>query len=371
MADQQTKKPSGFNPPCAAPVSFRKELIATARAIATPGRGILAADESTGTIGKRLAAISLENTEENRRAYRELLFRTEGLNKYISGAIMYEETLFQKAADGTPIVDLCKAQGIVPGIKTDLGLRAIPGTDEMVTQGLTDLDKRSAKYYKQGARFCKWRAVYKISDTTPSPAAIKLQADSLARYAAISQANGLVPIVEPEVLMDGPHSIEKCAAVSEKVYAAVFKALSDNHVMLEGILLKPNMITSGSDAKDKADPQTVASYTLRTLQRTVPPAVPGINFLSGGQTEEMATVHLNAINQLKGAKPWRVSFSFGRALQASAIQAWKGKKENVAAAQATLLKRAKANGEAELGKYGGDAADPDAQVSLFEKDYYY
>lgn len=352
--------------------SFAAELIETARAIAAPGKGILAADESTGTIGKRFAPISVENNEENRRLYRELLFTTEGLGQYISGAITFEETLFHKTTDGRPFVDVLKAQGIIPGIKVDKGVVPIPGTDgETVTQGITDLGKRCAKYYEAGARFAKWRGVIKISASAPSELAISETTSRLARYAAICQVNGLVPIVEPEVLMDGPHSIERAAEVTERVLAAQYKALSDHHVMLEGTLLKPNMVRCGTEFEGGCTPKDIAVATVRVLQHTVPVAVPGITFLSGGMSEEQATDALNEINRVDGKKPWSLTFSYGRALQATVLKVWQGKAENVKAAQDALMVRAKANGEAAVGKYGGDAAGGAAGESLHVKNYAY
>lgn len=360
------------NIPISAAGKFHDELIKNARKIASPGKGILAADESTGTIQKRFDAIKLPNTEEHRRAYRELLFTSPGLGNYISGAILYEETLYQKSEDGRPFPKVLEEQGILTGIKVDEGLKLLPGTDgEMAVQGLTDLNVRAAKYYAAGARFAKWRAVYTISDTKPSSLLIQEEAWGLARYAAICQANGLVPIVEPEVLMDGSHDIQKCASVSQTVYSAVVIALQQNGVLLEGSLLKPNMVLPGSESGKKASPHEVASYTVRTLKRTIPPAIPGIMFLSGGQTEEEATLNLDAMNKLKEPIPWKLSFSYGRALQASCIKKWDGKKENLKLAQQVLLQRAKANSDAQLGKYEGGAGGPEAGVSLFESNYVY
>ncbi|KAL0928881.1 hypothetical protein M5K25_000809 [Dendrobium thyrsiflorum] len=351
---------------------YKDELIANAAYIGTPGKGILAADESTGTIGKRLASINVENVETNRRALRELLFCTPGALQYLSGVILFEETLYQKTADGKPFVEVLKAGGVLPGIKVDKGTVELAGTNaETTTQGLDDLGKRCAKYYEAGARFAKWRAVLKISPNEPSQLAINENANGLARYAIICQENGLVPIVEPEILVDGPHDIDRCAEVSERVLAACYKALNDHHVLLEGTLLKPNMVTPGSDSA-KVAPEVIAEYTVRTLLRTVPAAVPAIVFLSGGQSEEQATLNLNAMNKLKGKKPWSLSFSFGRALQQSTLKAWAGKEENVKKAQDAFLSRCKANSEATLGKYGGDAALGDgASESLHVKDYKY
>jgi len=352
---------------------YRDELIATANAIATPGKGILAADESTGTIGKRFEKIKLENIENNRRAYRELLFTSPGWGNYCSGVILYEETLNQKASDGTPFVEMIKKNGVIPGIKVDKGLVNIFGTNEDTTIGLDGLEKRVQEYYAKGARFAKWRAALKIGQGMPSDLSIQQNAQGLARYAIICQENGLVPIVEPEVLMDGEHTMEQCAVASEKVFSEVIRALHQHHVLLEGSLLKPNMITPGhSHASYKTTkPEEVAKETVRVLQHTVPVAIPGIMFLSGGQSEEEASLNLSAINALPTKKPWSLSFSYGRALQNSCINAWKGETQNVQTAQTAFLARAKANSEAGLGKYhpgsGGDAA----KKELFEKDYKY
>lgn len=282
--------------------------------------------------------------------------------------ILFEETLYQDANDGTPFVKMLQAKGMIPGIKVDKGVVPLGGTDgETETQGFDDLGKRCAKYYEQGARFAKWRAVLKISETCPSELSIHQNAYGLARYAAICQENGLVPIVEPEILSDGNHDINKCAAVTEKVLATVYKALSDHHVLLEGTLLKPNMVLAGADSPE-VDVRTAAYLTVRTLSRTVPPAVPGITFLSGGQSEETATAHLVAMNQVEDiSRPWALSFSFGRALQASSLKAWGGKEENLKAGQDAFMARAKANGEATLGKGDLEAKGE----SLYVKDYKY
>jgi len=356
-------------------MEYAAELITNARAIASKGKGILAADESTGTIGKRFAQIGVENVQPNRRDYRELLFRTEGLEQYISGVILYEETLYDTAEDGTPLVDLLKAKGILPGIKVDLGVQPLFGTNgETVTQGITDLGKRCAKYYQQGARFAKWRAVLHIKDSsgaTPSQLAIDQNASTLARYGAICQANGLVPIIEPEVLMDGEHTIEHAAVCTERVLAAVYKAMSDHHLLLEGTLLKPNMVRAGEACPTPSTPQEIAVATVRVLQHVVPVAVPGITFLSGGMSEEEASQALNEMNKLDTIKPWSLTFSYGRALQQSCLKAWLGKKENVAAAQAELTKRAKANSEAQQGIYGGGVSGAASGDSTFVKNYSY
>ncbi|KAG8644717.1 hypothetical protein MANES_11G158000v8 [Manihot esculenta] len=351
---------------------LKDELIANAAYIGTPGKGILAADESTGTIGKRLASINVENVESNRRAFRELLFCTPDVLQFLSGVILFEETLYQKRTDGKPFVDILKEGGVLPGIKVDKGIVELPGTNgETSTLGLDGLAERCQKYYEAGARFAKWRAVLKIGPTEPSQLSINENANGLARYAIICQENGLVPIVEPEILVDGSHDINRCADVTERVLAACYKALNDHHVLLEGTLLKPNMVTPGSDSP-KVKPEVIAEYTVRALQRTVPPAVPAIVFLSGGQSEEEATINLNAMNKLKGKKPWSLTFSFGRALQQSTLKAWAGKEENVKKAQAAFHVRCKANSEATLGSYKGDATlGEGAADSLHVKDYKY
>lgn len=354
---------------------FAAELVENARAIASPGKGILAADESTGTIGKRFASINVENVEANRQKYRLLLFQTDGIEEYISGVILYEETLFQNSTDGTPLVEILNSKGIIPGIKVDKGVKELAGTPgETVTQGMDDLDVRCKKYYAQGARFAKWRAVLHIKDTlgaTPSNLAIMENAMTLARYASICQQNGLVPIVEPEVLMDGDFSIDVAAAMTERVLAACYKALSDHHVMLEGTLLKPNMVRSGADASIQAPATDIALATVRVLQHTVPPAVPGITFLSGGMSEEEASLALNYINQAPGPKPWSLTFSYGRALQQSCLTAWLGEDANISAAQKVLLERAKANSLAQQGKYTGGVGGAEASTSTHVKGYVY
>lgn len=351
---------------------YRDELIQTANAIAAPGKGILAADESTGTIGKRFEKINVENNETNRRAYRELLFTSKGFGQYCSGVILYEETLYQSAENGTKFVDLLKTEGVIPGIKVDMGLVNIPNTNEETsTFGLDKLGERCAKYYAAGARFAKWRAALKITDKEPSELAIQENAWGLARYAAICQENGLVPIVEPEILMDGNHTIQRCQQVTEHVLAIVFKALHDQKVFLEGALLKPNMVTPGQGSAEykTTSPEAIAHATVTTLLRTVPPALPGITFLSGGQKEDEATANLNAMNKLP-KRPWSLTFSFGRALQASCLDAWKGQKGNVEAAQNVFLAKAKQNSEANLGKYVGTGNTGD-QKDLFEANYKY
>ncbi|CAK8538964.1 unnamed protein product [Lathyrus sativus] len=350
---------------------YADELIKNAKYIATPGKGILAADESTGTIGKRLASINVENIEANRQALRELLFTAPNALQYLSGVILFEETLYQKSSEGKPFVEILQENNVIPGIKVDKGVVELAGTNgETTTQGFDSLGARCQQYYKAGARFAKWRAVLKIGPNEPSELSIQQNAQGLARYAIICQENGLVPIVEPEILTDGSHDIAKCAAVTETVLAACYKALNDQHVLLEGTLLKPNMVTPGSDSP-KVSPEVIGEYTVNALRRTVPAAVPGIVFLSGGQSEEQATLNLNAMNKFDVVKPWTLSFSFGRALQQSTLKTWSGKKENVGKAQDVFLARCKANSEATLGKYGGGSGTGLASESLHVKDYKY
>jgi fructose-bisphosphate aldolase class I len=329
------------------------ELAAVAQAMAGPGKGILAADESTGTIEKRFAGIKVENTEENRRAYRDMLFTAKGLSQSISGVILYDETLRQKSANGTPFVELLSKNGILPGIKVDTGAKDLalcPG--EKITEGLDGLAKRCAEYVKIGAKFAKWRAVITIGKDMPSSSCIAANAHALARYAAICQAAGLVPIVEPEVLMDGDHTIERCEEVTEWTLNAVYQALYLNRVTLEHSVLKPSMVISGKDCARQAGIDEVAERTVRILKRTVPAAVAGIVFLSGGQSDEVATAHLSAMNKMfAGNLPWPLSFSYGRALQQPSLKAWKGSAANVAAAQAALLHRSRMNSLARSGRY--------------------
>ncbi|CAL5396647.1 unnamed protein product [Camellia sinensis] len=370
--------------------SYSDELVKTAKSIASPGRGILAIDESNATCGKRLSSIGLDNTEVNRQAYRQLLLTTPGLGEYISGAILFEETLYQSTTDGKKFVDCLCEQNIVPGIKVDKGLVPLPGSNnESWCQGLDGLASRSAEYYKQGARFAKWRTVVSIP-CGPSALAVKEAAWGLARYAGISQDNGLVPIVEPEILLDGEHPIERTLEVAERVWAEVFYYLAENSVMFEGILLKPSMVTPGAEHKEKASPETIAKHTLTMLKRRVPPSVPGIMskngqlvplgilvgqqmipfcFLSGGQSEMEATLNLNAMNQ--SPNPWHVSFSYARALQNSVLKTWQGHPKNVEAAQKALLARAKANSLAQLGKYTAEGENEDAKKGMFSKGYTY
>ncbi|MGI9400127.1 MAG: class I fructose-bisphosphate aldolase [Rhizobiaceae bacterium] len=327
-------------------------------AMVAEGQGILAADESTGTIKKRFDSISTESTEESRRDYREFLFRSsEAMNNYISGVILYEETLFQDAADGTPLVDLISQAGAVPGIKVDMGAKPLAGSKiETVTEGLDGLRERLARYHEKGARFAKWRAVISISDDTPTWNAVKANCHALARYAALCQEAGIVPIVEPEVLMDGPnssHTIEQCHEVTEWVLKTQFGELYDAGVTLEGMVLKPNMVVPGQNSGQKVTKEEIGSHTIACLKATVPSAVPGIAFLSGGQSDVEATANLSAMNAMYDM-PWKLTFSYGRALQAAALQAWQGKSENVAAAQRAFAKRAKMNGLAALGNWSDD-----------------
>ncbi len=327
------------------------ELAKVAQAMVAPGRGILAADESTGTIGKRFQGIQVENTEEHRRAYRDMLFTAKALGEHVSGVILYDETLRQKSADGTPFPVLLQRQGVIPGIKVDAGAKDMalcPG--ETVTEGLDGLAKRCAEYVQLGAKFAKWRAVITIGAQIPSEACIEANAHALARYGAICQQAGLVPIIEPEVLMDGTHDIDRCEAVTEATLRAVFAALSSQRVKLEEMVLKPSMVISGKDCPEQASVSEVAARTLAVLKRTVPAAVPGIAFLSGGQSDELASAHLDAMNRLGGG-PWALTFSYGRALQQPSLKAWKGAPANVPAAQAALLHRARMNGMAALGQY--------------------
>ena len=330
-----------------------QSLSDTANALVVDGKGILAADESSPTIKKRFDSIGVESTENNRRDYRAMLFSTPDAGRYISGVILFDETIRQNAADGTPLVELIRSGGMIPGIKVDKGAKPLAGfPGEKVTEGLDGLRDRCAEYVELGARFTKWRAVYTIGEDGPSAACLTANAHALARYAAISQDVGLVPIVEPEVLMDGDHTIEDCELVTEEALRSVFAELAVQEIELEGMLLKPNMVLSGKDCPEQAGVEEVARRTVQTLKRTVPAAVPGIVFLSGGQADEVATVHLNAMNKLGETLPWQLSFSYGRALQAAPLTAWAGSPENLATAQAAFLERAKANGAATLGAYG-------------------
>jgi fructose-bisphosphate aldolase class I len=329
-------------------------LSATAQALVAPGKGILAADESSGTIKKRFDSIGTDSTEANRRAYREMLFTTKDIADYISGVILYDETIRQHASDGTPLVQLLEAQGIIPGIKVDLGAKPLALAEgETITEGLDGLRERLAEYYELGARFAKWRATYSISDTLPSTYCIQVNADALARYAALCEEAGIVPIVEPEVLMDGDHTIERSSEVTSAVLDALYEALFVQRVRLDGTLLKPNMVMSGYSCPRQASVEEVAEATVRCFRSTVPAAVPGIVFLSGGQSDDLATAHLNAMNKL-GPHPWQLSFSYGRALQAPALKAWKGEPANVDAGREAFLHRAKLNSAARSGSYTPD-----------------
>jgi fructose-bisphosphate aldolase class I len=333
----------------------RPELARIARAMVAPGRGILAADESSGTIKKRFDAIGVESTADTRRDYRELLFRTDrAMSKYISGVILYDETIRQNAADGTSLVKLIEAVNSIPGIKVDKGTVPLPfHPDEVITEGLDGLRDRLVEYRAQGARFAKWRAVITIGDGIPSWACVSANAHALARYAAICQDADIVPIVEPEVLMDGDHDIDRCEQVTELTLTTVFSRLHEAGVDLEGIVLKPNMVTPGTKSAKRASAEEIAARTVRVLKACVPAAVPGIAFLSGGQADEEATANLNAINTV-GGTPWPLTFSYGRALQAAPQKAWAGKTGNVAAAQQAFLHRAEMNSLASLGKWSPD-----------------
>ena len=328
-----------------------------AEAMTASGKGILAADESTGTIGKRLDQINTESTEQTRNAYRDLLFTADGLDQYISGVIMYDETFHQSSLDGGVVYpEYLASKGIIPGIKVDAGAHNLSGSeDEKITLGLDGLDERLSNYRKLGARFAKWRAVINITELNPSDYCIKANAHALARYAALCQSNDVVPIVEPEILMDGGHDIEDSFVVTEEVLHTVFDELYTQGVQYEEMVLKPNMVLSGYDANDRAGVDEVASATVQCFLRSVPAAVPGIAFLSGGQSDEDATAHLNAMNQILGDnKPWHLSFSYGRALQQPALKAWQGSGDNISNAQEALMKRAKLNSLATQGKYSTD-----------------
>jgi fructose-bisphosphate aldolase, class I len=328
------------------------ELNATARALVPEGKGILAADESHPSIARRFASVGVENTAENRRIYRQMLFTTKGVAEFISGVILYDETIRQVADDGTPLGQVLSRQGILPGIKVDKGTKPLAGASgELITEGLDGLRERLAEYRELGARFAKWRAVITIGPGLPTPACLDANAHALARYAALCQEGGLVPIVEPEVLMDGEHTIERCEAVTKATLDAVFRELDGQQVVLEGILLKPSMVLSGSQCPRQASVPEVAQATLRCFRRVVPAAVPGIVFLSGGQRDELATAHLNAMNAMAGPHPWPLSFSYGRALQAPVLEAWKGDPSRIAAGQQAFLHRARCNGAARSGRY--------------------
>jgi fructose-bisphosphate aldolase class I len=340
-----------------------QKLHETATEIVAEGKGILAADESDGTIKKRFDSIGVESTEEARRAYRDLLFTTEGVEDYISGVILYDETIRQAAVDGTPFPKLLESKGVIPGIKVDKGAKPLALAEgETVTEGLDGLRSRLEEYRDLGARFTKWRGVISIGKGIPSEYCIWANAHALARYAALSQETGLVPIVEPEVLMDGDHTIERSFEVTSRTLHAVFTELRDQRVQPEGILLKPNMVLSGYESSDQVSHEVVAAETIRCFKRHVPAAVPGIVFLSGGQSDEDATANLNAMNAM-GPHPWQLSFSYGRALQAPALKAWGGKEENVEAAQHAYYHRAKMNSAARTGMYAPEM-EKEAAVSV-------
>jgi len=330
------------------------ELKQTIKDLVIGGRGILAADESVSTATKRLTSINVESTEETRRQYRNVMLTAPGMEQYISGVILFEETLHQKSNDGIPFPEVLAKKGIVPGIKVDQGLTYLDDSNEQYTQGLEGLGDRLEEYKKVGCRFTKWRAVYSISETTPSDALIKKNAENLAKYAKICQEHGFVPIVEPEVLIGGTHSIDKCQEVTERILTEVFDALKKENVAIDLIILKPSMVISGKQADNRASVEEVAKKTVETLKKTVPPELLSINFLSGGQSPEEATAHLNAMHTLGEDLPWYVSFSYARALQGPALKAWRGKHENLQSAQEAFLKRAKLNSLATLGKYNED-----------------
>ena len=329
-----------------------QDLEKVAHSLVAYGKGILAADESVATLTRRFDALKIESTEQSRRRYREMLFTTPEASAFISGVILYDETIRQKSASGTPLTQVLDRQGIIPGIKVDTGAKPLAGAPgELVTEGLDGLRDRLTEYRGLGARFAKWRAVISVSDTLPSSGGVRVNAHALARYTALCQEAGLVPIVVPEVLMDGAHTIERCEEVSGAVVHAVFHELVAQRVTLESMLLKPSMVIAGKNCPRQAPVQEVAAATLRCLRRHVPAAVPGIVFLSGGQRDQLATAHLNAINRLPGAKPWTISFSYGRALQDPALEAWHGRDENVKTGQWALYHRARCNSAASLGTF--------------------
>jgi fructose-bisphosphate aldolase class I len=331
---------------------MNETLESVAATLVAEGKGILAADESVSTLTRRFDALGIQSTEQSRRAYREMLFTTRGAAEFISGAILYDETIRQKSSDGTPLAQVLSRQGTVPGIKVDTGAEPLAGApEETVTEGLDGLRDRLAEYHGMGARFAKWRAVIRVTPNLPSPACVSANAHALARYAALCQEQGLVPIVEPEVLMNGAHPIERCEEVTGRVLHAVFDALFEQGVSLESMLLKPNMVIAGMECPRPASVEEVATATLRCLRGHVPVAVPGIVFLSGGQKDKLATAHLNAINRLSGPKPWKISFSYGRALQDSAMAAWQGRDENLKAGQQAFYRRARCNSAATRGEY--------------------
>jgi len=347
-------------------------LESVALTLVAEGKGILAADETTPTLTKRFDTLGIQSTERSRRTYREMLFTCPGAVEFISGVIMYDETIRQRSSDGTPLAEILTARGIVPGIKVDTGAKPLAGSpNETVTEGLDGLRDRLREYHAMGARFAKWRAVIHVTDTLPSAACVSANAHALARYASLCQEQELVPIVEPEVLMDGSHTIERCEEVTGVVLHAVFHALFEQGVALEGILLKPNMVIAGKECTRPASVEEVAAATLGCLRRHAPAAVPGIVFLSGGQHARLATAHLNAINRLASSKPWKVSFSYGRALQDPALEAWNGRDENLAAGQQAFYQRASLNGAASVGKYADEmeAASLSGDDPLHRRDW--
>jgi fructose-bisphosphate aldolase class I len=328
------------------------DLERVALTLVADGKGILAADETIPTLTRRFDTLGIKSTEQSRRTYREMLFTPAGAREFISGVIMYDETIRQKSSRGMPLAEALTVQGILPGIKVDTGAKPLAGSpDETITEGLDGLRDRLAEYRKMGARFAKWRAVIRIKDDLPSSACVSTNAHALGRYAALCQERDLVPIVEPEVLMDGSHTVGRCEEVTGNVLHAVFNALFEQGIVLEAMLLKPNMVIAGKTCTRQPSVEEVATATCRCLRRHVPAAVPGIVFLSGGQNARLATVHLNAINRLPGPKPWKISFSYGRALQDPALEAWHGRDEHLAAGQTALYRRASCNGAASLGKY--------------------
>ena len=354
------------------PLEYAAELAATASALVNPGKGLLASDESPPTLNARLERAGLVNSEDTRRAYREALYTTPDLGTYVSGVILSADMLFEQTADGTPFVDLLNVNGIVPGVRVDAGAVQLPGAiaGETCSRGLDGLDERAALYREQGARFAKWRSRIKITgDGAPSLLALKENCWTMARCARTLQERGLVPILEPAVLSEGAHSIERAAEVQERVYVDVFRALAENGVFLEGCLVKPSMTTPGEDCPDPATPELVAAYSVRTLERTVPSAVPGVCFTSGGLSEEEASLCLDAMNRIERKGPWSMTFGFARSLQQSCLATWGGDPANVAAAQAMLFARARANGEANLGKYAPGSqptVDPTALLAGVE-----
>jgi fructose-bisphosphate aldolase, class I len=342
----------------------RQELEQTARALLAEGKGILAADETVPTLTRRFDALKIVSTEDSRRTYREMFFTTPGAADFISGVILQDETIRQKNAAGIPLTEVLSKQGIIPGIKVDTGAKVLSGSpEEKITEGLDGLGDRLKEYAAMGARFAKWRAVIHITDTLPSPMCVNVNAHALARYAALCQEQDIVPIVEPEVLMDGAHTIERCEEVTSSVLHTVFHTLFKQCVLLEGMLLKPSMVIAGKDCPKQVSVQEVAMATWRCLRRHVPAAVPGIVFLSGGQPSTMATAHLDAINRLSGPKPWSISFSYGRALQDVALEAWHGQRENLKAGQQAFSHRAKCNSAAAMGRYTDELEREPVSVS--------